>query len=165
MKEYYYTLDNGAEPYMVRIIGKEVRVYKNNTDYTVNESFLINVYHAEKIWIGVSPLNKMTEFSGGHGERFNGNSILIKLENDKYIYIGDKIKEFNSKSPIVEYVSPVGNNCVPYPYAIDELGNYYLMIENTIIKNYTPSSKYNEDPYGYMYENQRHIREDMEFFD
>ncbi len=163
MEEYYYTLVNGEVPYMVRIIGKEVRVYENNTTHSVNESFLINVYHTEKIWIGVSPLHIMTEFSGSHGERFNGNSILIKLENDKYIYIGEKIKEFKSKSPIVEYVSPVGNNCVPYPYAIDELGNYYLMIENTIIKNYTPSSKYKEDPYGFMYGNQKHIREE-EFF-
>jgi hypothetical protein len=34
---------------------------------------------------------------------------------------------------IVEFVSPVGNNDVPYSYAIDEKGNYYLLIEGVIL--------------------------------
>ena len=44
----------------------------------------------------------------------------------------------------------VGNNDVPYPYAIDSKMNYYLMIENAKLK--IPSN--HEDPYKYYYQAQ-----------
>lgn len=158
----YYTLDNGAQPFIVKINKKEVRIYINNPDYILSESYLVNTYQTEKIWIGKSPLNEMTEFSGGYGDRFDGNSILLKLEDNRYVYIGHKIKEFIHKAPIVEYVSPVGNSLSPYPYAIDKDNNYYLMVDDVIIKNYIPSSKYEENPYNFIYESR--ISNNMEYF-
>lgn len=68
-----------------------------------------------------------------------GNSILLHIEDNSYLYIGATIYFFTSKSEILEYYSPVGNSCVPYPYGIDINGNYYLMKEevviNLIVKN------------------------------
>ena len=61
----------------------------------------------------------MTEFSGGHGPAFDGNSLLLKNPDGKYVYVGYLIFEFTPLADIVEFVSPVGNNDVPYPYAID----------------------------------------------
>ena len=38
---------------------------------------------------------------------------------------------------IIKFVSPVGNNDVPYPYAVDQNNYYYLLIENVVIKKVT----------------------------
>ena len=71
----------------------------------------------------------MTKFSLGYGEKFDGNSILLKLSKNKYVYIGSLIYSFNAYNEITTFISPVGNNDVPYPYAIDEKNNYYLLSE------------------------------------
>ena len=42
---------------------------------------------------------------------------------------------------------------MPYPYAIDMDGKYYLMIEDVIIDKITNIKKYNNDPYEFYYEN------------
>ena len=48
----------------------------------------IHGIHGE-VFIGKSPVNAMTTFSGGHGPRFDGNSILLKREKD-YVFVGDE---------------------------------------------------------------------------
>jgi len=110
----------------------------------------------KKIFIGKSPLNKMTEYSGGHGPDFDGNSILLELktyEGYLYLFIGLEVYDFKPLGKIVEYVSPVGNNDFPYPYAIDEFGNYYLMLEKKMLdkKHQKKILKNDGDPYTYMY--------------
>lgn len=58
---------------------------------------------------------------------FKGNSILIELKPLNYLFIGDSIKQFTTTEPIVKYVSTIGNNSVPYPFALTE--NYaYIML-------------------------------------
>jgi len=90
----------------------------------------------------------MTEFSGGHGQEFDGNTILVKPnDSDSYVFIGSLIQSFIPLYPIVNFVSPVGNNDVPYPFAIDSQGNHYLLIEDVIVKN----SINIEDPYEDFY--------------
>ena len=46
-------------------------------------------------------------------------------------------------------MSPVGNNDVPYPYAIDTDGSYYLLLEEVIVQ-YVPESE-NAAPYTWFY--------------
>ena len=106
-----------------------------------------------KVFVGLSPKNEMTKFSGGYGRKFDGNSILVNTENNNYVYIGSEIFSFNSLSEIVEYVSPVGNNDVPYPYTVDVQGNIYLMLEKVILLN-GMEKLVGEDPYQYYYERQ-----------
>ena len=65
----------------------------------------------------------MTEYSGGYGDEFDGNSILVHISENKYVYIGSSIYSFESQAKIIRYISPVGNSDVPYPYAIDEKEN------------------------------------------
>jgi hypothetical protein len=98
----------------------------------------------------------MTRFSGGFGPRFDGNSLLVKLEDENtYLHIGRDLVTFRTKSPVTEYVSPVGNNDVPYPYAVDEQGNYYLVIESVILLAKPGLDEEAEgrgnDPYTYYY--------------
>jgi hypothetical protein len=95
----------------------------------------------------------MTEFSEGYGKYFDGNTILIKLKQNKYIFIGASIYIFTIDYEIIKYVSPIGNNDVSYPYAIDIKNNYYLMLDSVIIpkNSMTNYSKSNFDPYNYYY--------------
>jgi hypothetical protein len=146
----YYTHDNGIRPYKI-IIHKDstnIDIYYN---YSNNNYDLLLNYTTNKIWIGESPLSEMTEFGGGHGENFLGNSILIELENNKYIFIGHIIFSFTPQNKIIKYMSEVGNNDVPYPYAVDSNNNYYLIIEEIILKNIPKD--FNDNPYYYYYNN------------
>lgn len=158
----YYILQNGGKPYLVYVGKKNIKIYKNSDKFYVDEEYnyeinmwtyieLIRKYKSLKTFIGYSPKNNMTIYSGGHGERFDGNSILIKIKNNKYVYIGPEIFSFKTDDDIIEYISPVGNSGVPYPYAIDNKGKYYLLIEGVILNDIP---KYNiNDPYEYYYEN------------
>lgn len=153
--------DNGGRPFKVNITVRYkesdfVEIYKqmeDDCDSYYSVPFL--TFNAKKIFIGESPINRTTKFSGEYGEKFYGNSILIQIDNDignssnKYVFIGYEICEFETKSKIINFVSPVGNNDVPYPYAIDKEGYYYLLMDNVKLKI---PDKYDEmDPYNYYY--------------
>jgi hypothetical protein len=81
----------------------------------------------EKIFIGKSPKIKMTKFSGGYGKEFDGNTILLLLNNNNYAIInGEGIKNFTTNNDkIINYYSIIGNNDVPYPIAIGEKYYYF----------------------------------------
>ena len=151
----YETHNNGGRPFMVFVDQNKVYLYRDMWDpknYSRGSiGYLpLGLFEAETVFIGESPRNEMTEFSGGYGPEFSGNSILLHLKDNNYLYIGgEKPFYFNSINTITEYVSPVGNNDVPYPYAIDKDGRYYLMIENVILES-VPDEK-GDDPYRYYY--------------
>jgi hypothetical protein len=155
MKSIYYTHDNGGRPFKVEINEDKhvVDVYGN---YQESKTYNKKLYSTKytNIWIGKSPKIEMTLFSGGYGKKFEGNSILVETGNLEYVFIGEKIFSFKSIAPIKTYVSPVGNNDVPYPYAVDSDGYIYLMIENVIIH---PNEKTKElfdkgnEPYSVYY--------------
>jgi hypothetical protein len=144
IKKYkkYYIHNNYDRPYLIKIIDKNVYIYESgeNKDYEK----LIKNYNAEKIFIGKSPKIEMTEFSAGYGKKFDGNTILLKINKNKYVLIsGYGIEEFITKDDeIIEFYSPVGNNDVPYPFAIGKNyiyklydSNGYLSIDELKSKN------------------------------
>jgi len=161
MTKTYYTDDNGGRPFKVEIENKNVCIYKGNGDYDSDDDIdndgykFLKEYQPEKIFIGKSPLNRTTRFSGGHGPNFDGNSILLKLSDDMYLFIGQNIFSFKTSSEIVKYVSPVGNSDVPYPYAIDTNNNCYLMIESVVVSGIPAGFQDDDDPYDYYYGNCR----------
>jgi hypothetical protein len=67
----------------------------------------------------------MTKNSGGYGKRFDGNSILVQISDVRYVYIGGDIYSFESPQ-IINYLSPVGRNDAPYPFA--ETKDRYLFL-------------------------------------
>jgi hypothetical protein len=153
----YLTHDNYYRPFRVYIdeLNDEVSVYKRDRDDfstdLKNYTKLIRTFKPNKIFIGESPLNSMTEYSGGHGPAFDGNSILLKIDDKEYVFIGHQIFSFKTKNEIVSFVSPVGNNDVPYPYAIDDKENYYfLLVPDTGILRIDDVSK-PDDPYRHFY--------------
>ena len=141
IKDTYLTHFNGGRPFVVVVQPSVVTIYDNSDD---PPSLLMTFTDVRKTFIGKSPLTPMTEFSGGHGKMFDGNSILIQTESLRYVFIGSMIYSFDAVSNIISYVSEVGNNDVPYPYAVDDQNNVYLMIESVIVKNYLGTL----DPYN-----------------
>ena len=126
----YRILDNGGEPFLVKVSKNNVEIYQEVMDLDGNWNYtkLIKKYKPLKTFIGKSLLNPTTEFSGGYGKEFDGNSILLKIGKDRYVHIGSTIYEFSTDGDeIVKYYSPVGNSHVPYPFAYGKK-NVYLML-------------------------------------
>jgi hypothetical protein len=170
--EEYQILDNGGNPFTVKVEEGKVSIFVNHYNENYDEDSInlefIKEYTPSRIFIGKSPLSKMTEFSGARNDSsWNGNSILleINLENLEYVYIGYEIYSFKAYAKIISYDSPVGNSGVSYPYALDELDNYYLMIENVVIEDrndrITGLLFKGEDPYRYYYDNVVNTFEDF----
>jgi hypothetical protein len=133
----YETHNNGGRSFRVKIIGHHVQVWWLSYDATANDFLEAEQFdfYAQHIMIGQSPKNKDTLFSGGFGPEFDGNSILLHIQDNQYVFIGTKIFAFEALNTINRFVSPVGNNDVPYPYACDVLNNIYLMTENIVLLN------------------------------
>ena len=69
-----------------------------------------------------------------------------------YIKCIDLHRFSTSEHQIVKYISPIGNSDVPYPYAYDNIGNFYIMLDMIKI-NAVPERFINDniDPYPYYY--------------
>jgi hypothetical protein len=159
----YITHSNGEQPFRITVgkITNTVQVYDNEIILKRGEIPVpLFTFNPIRVWIGKSPMNPMTISSGDYGPAFDGNTVLLKVcdqktsktDNSKsstkesYIFIanGHDILQFKALAEITEFISPIGNNDVPYPYAIDQLGNIYLLIEQVILLNRTMSKiKYN----------------------
>jgi hypothetical protein len=136
-KHKYEIIDNGIIPYVVNDYGKRVEVYSNKYDETTNKAAIqgkILEIPYKKIFVGDNELN-LKDYEK-RGKR-RGNSILLQNMNGKYTYIGDGIREFSAKAGdvIKEYYSPIGNNDVPYPYAVGEKFTYLLVDEVLYVNN------------------------------
>jgi hypothetical protein len=116
----YEIIDNYARPFKATVGGGKVEVVATASDKVV---FTTSYKH---IFIGDNDLR-----SKGYAPRgsFPGNSILIHVSPRKYIYAGDQIYSFAplEGDTIKTYYSPVGNNQVPYPYAVGEKYVYFML--------------------------------------
>ena len=147
MEETFLIHDNGGRPFQVKIRNhsetpetpKTVQIYKANVKDETYESKPSIILKAEKVFIGVSPKTPLTMYGRGYGKAFDGNSILLRIKPLEYVFIGQSIFSFRSLFPIKMYVSEVGNNDVPYPYAVDDHGNHYIMGEKVIITKPIPT--------------------------
>jgi len=120
--------DNGGRPFKVLIHPSSIDIYaKENNKYQFFKKFdFIN------IWVGKDNCN--VEFS-------NGNSILIELTQNNYLFVGMEIVSFTLKYKVKDYYSPIGRNDVPYPWFIDEKNNVYLLVTPTDIESFPVSNQ------------------------
>jgi hypothetical protein len=143
----YEIHDNGGRPYFVTIIGNRVSVDKNMNEHTFNESgeFIeipkpkknLFVIHPDEILIGKNTPKSL----GGSGDKDpQGNTILLRLDETKYRFIGNAgIYDFNlakGDSKIEKFYSDIGNNDVPYPYAIGKTHVYFLLEHIAVEKSF-----------------------------
>ena len=92
-----------------------------NVDLT-NHSSLLN----QNIVIGKSKVCPMTQFSGANdSSSFDGNTLLLECENNEYVYVsGLETFKFKTDDKIIDYISLMGNNIVPYAIIIGEYTHF-----------------------------------------
>lgn len=154
----YFTHDNGGRPFKVTLKSSGVVKIFVSTAIVPKGGIIVfepklytrflKGYDASNIFIGKSPLNETTKFSGAYGKPFDGNSILLKLNNlshstsNKYIFIGSRIFEFETEEPILKFYSTISNNDVPYPvaftkshvYIMSELEGFWALFRTAIVR-------------------------------
>lgn len=133
----FYTHDNGGQPFKITIENGNIIISKNMYDKS-DDIKLIELKNYVGIWIGYDA----TEYE------FHGNSVLIKLNDDEYMFVGDTIYKFKTSEEITEYISYIGNNDVPYPIAYSKNFIYHMLNHQYIDKKYIniiPNIKNAED--------------------
>jgi hypothetical protein len=115
----YEIHNNGGRPFVVEIYENNIILLWKNSDPLE----LLDRFNCEQIFVGKHSDNE---------PEHDGNTILVNLYGFHYVFIGSTagVFVFTTQSPIVSFHSPIGNSDVPYPYAIDETGRHYLLIEN-----------------------------------
>ena len=79
----------------------------------------------------------MTEFSGAEDkEGFDGKTLLLECGNNEYVYIsGLEIFKFKTDDKVIDYISLMGNNMIPYAFIIGEKYTYFIVIHYKFIQN------------------------------
>lgn len=145
----YFTHDNGGRPFMVDVNtkSKSIEVYQYNDDS--------NEYHGgeEKYYTNLMFETKYKNIFIGEDfirSKAKGNSILVNKNDKDYIFIGECVYCFQPEDKIVKYFSPVGNNNVPYPFAIGEKYVYFMIeYKFVLLSGFTQSEL--DDPYMKLY--------------
>ena len=115
-------------------------------------------YQPKHVFIGKRKNCPMTEFSRSQDRvNFDGYTLLLECENNEYLYIsGLEIIKFEIEDKIIDYISLVGNNMIPYPIAVGEkftnfLYNRWKFLENDKIEEGTLLNRTNNslDPFHY----------------
>ena len=167
-KQHFMIHDNESIPHIVTIQnaahGKRVSVFKLPDDIYDDDlhlmlsrrsyyklfSELMASYTASKVFVP----RGYVEF-GGQDKFYKGNTILLKISRNRYVYIGGMIYEFSTmpNDEIVKYYSIIGPSVVPYPVAI---GLNYVYFLST--KTYLPIDMFKDldevelmDSYSYYY--------------
>ena len=133
----YLIHDNGGRPFKVQVSGKNVEIYKGvyktladgkTEDYDhIYYTKLIKKLVVKDIYVGQSPCIPTADACGAFG---NGNSILLHVSGNTYIYIGSEIYQFTMEDEFEAYYSMIGNNDVPYPILLGSK-YVYLMLDRS----------------------------------
>ena len=99
----------------------------------INTKNIISISHSslfkpKQILIGKSKVGDMTDFSGaGDKDGFDGNTLLLECEDNEYVYVsGLEISKLKTDDKIMDYISLMGNNMVPYAVMVGEKYTYFL---------------------------------------
>lgn len=134
----YFIHDGDKRPYAAKIRGMEVKVYKffkynEETDEFEFEIKPFVKFVAQQIFIGKSVRSPSTEINDTYGKFFDGNSILIKTGLKTYNLISSKIFRIEpTRGEFIFFNSPVDENLISHPYAIDTNHTYYLFEDNAV---------------------------------
>ena len=108
---------NYESKYLVEIDGN-VYVYKYEK-CKFNQPFLSS--KPKFIFIGKSKVCPITEFfaAADNSSRFDGTNCLLEWEDNEYVYIsGLEITKFKTNDKLIDYISHMGNNMIPYAIMI-----------------------------------------------
>lgn len=150
----YYTHDNGDRPFKVVIKDDVVTVYKELEYDSESKTAPYSekpVLHIKpmRIFVGRSPLTRITKMSGGAGQ--HGNTMLFQIAPLTYIHISNAITRIKTPEEVVKFLSPLGNSDVPYPYLVTT-GKVYLILEGVWFYKSSLVPECRKDPYDQLYD-------------
>ena len=89
----------------------------------------------------------------------NDENFLFKIEDKKYIHVGDKLFSFETNDEIVKYSSEHGFNDVKFPFAHGKENIYFMLYQKYIpLQEYENSTVKNE--YQYLYKKDGELKGD-----
>ena len=137
--------DNGSRPFRVYVDGSTVSIYQANRDHTgwIIDGFdtMFRTMKVKKVYLG----GKKSQL---------GNSIVIHLSGNHYMYIGHEIYEFEMEDDIDSYFSLIGNSDVPYPVLLGTTYVYFMLDHCYVSRNEFDPTMTNaewEDAYARYY--------------
>jgi hypothetical protein len=137
----FFTHNNGGKTYFVHI-KKDNTVIIHKVDENNNYDKIIKKYTVKKVIVG--KFNNL--------KYYDGNTILLKITDDKYVYIGNKIYEFKMLDEFKKYYSLVGNSDVSYPVLVGSEYVYFMLDSDYISKDLVKVNNNNyEDAYSNYY--------------
>ena len=86
-------------------------------------------------------------------------NFLFKIEDKKYIYVGERIFTFKTNDEITEYFSEDGNNDVKYPFALSN-EKIYHMLHQKYIPISEDQNAIMEEGYQYLYKKDSELKGD-----
>jgi hypothetical protein len=126
----YLIHENGGRPFKVFInwptntVCLQGYLSWDNGDMKLGYVDLGEFKNVERIFIGP---DKNFANSADLRTEFLGNSILLEVSERSYVHIaGMGVRSFTTEERIHAYFAPVGNNDVPYPYAMSDNFIYFL---------------------------------------
>ena len=116
------------------LVDSDVNVYKYDR-CKFDKPFLY--FQAKNNFIGKSKICPMTDFfQAEYKEEFDGNTFLLECENNEYVYIsGLEIFNFKTGDKFIDYIFLIGNNMIPYTFAVGERYTYFLSSHYKFIEN------------------------------
>lgn len=155
----YRTHDNGGSPYQVVVGRDRVSVYELDRSFD-EDVYLSRVLEVRRP-LAVHP-GTWRGRGGYESPSPKGNSVLIQGRGATCIFVGHLLFRFSLVDEFVKFVSPLGNNDVPYPWLVGSRFVYLLLEEdgaNTVRKGETadvvrvPREEANlADPWGQYYQ-------------
>lgn len=152
----YMIHDNGNTPWKVVVDGLSVSIYKgekNDDGEYLNYDERVMKLHVKQVYPGSE-----FGFTGGDAalkeDWDNGNTVLLHLGGQKYIYVGGEIYEFTIDGSVEAYYSKIGPNDVPYAALVGTKNVYFLLERAYVVRDLFPATMPEAewaDAYWYYY--------------
>ena len=92
-----------------------------------------------------------------HIRKPNDENFLFKIEDKKYIHVGEKLFSFETNDEIEKYFSEHGFNDLKFPFAYGKENIYFMLHQKYIpIQEYENSTMKNE--YQYLYKKDEELK-------
>jgi len=130
--KHYDVLDNGGRPFRVFVDNKHVTIYKDANIGSFKEvadySKFIKELTVKEVYVGKSTGKaEGADHEPEQSKLFSGNSILLHISGNRYMYIGTEVYEFTMEDTVQDYFSMVGRNDVPYPVLLGTKNVYFML--------------------------------------
>ena len=94
-----------------------------------------------------------------HIRKPNDENFVFKIEDKKFIHVGEKLFSFETNDEIVKYSSEHGFNDVKFPFAHGKENIYFMLYQKYIpLQEYENSTVKNE--YQYLYKKDEELKSD-----